>query len=104
MEQVVKRDMTEHDENGVVTILSVFGRPVPDLRRKLPKPLHHYLPALRILCQRPFQVHAKEHVVRFVPARVVGPDQGFRLFENLIKSAQVQSVDLTQISLERAAA
>jgi hypothetical protein len=40
----------------------------------------------------------KEHVVRFVSTRIVGRDHRFRLLENLIKPARIQSVDLSQMA------
>ena len=66
--------MPEHDEDGVVAILPVLGRPVLDFWRKLPKPLHQCCATFHVLLQRFLQIHTEEHVVRLVSARIVGCD------------------------------
>jgi len=39
MEEVVKRNMAEHDEDRIVTVLTMVSRPTPLMRRESPKSL-----------------------------------------------------------------
>src|SRR5688572_1147320 len=74
MEEIVEGEMPEHDENRVVTVLTVLGRPAPVTRRQLANSLDQSVPIVDVPAQRIVQIHPQKQIVWIALAWIVRGD------------------------------
>ena len=81
--------MPEHDENGIVAVLCVFGLPGPIRCRHLVKPPDQEISILHVSLQRIVEVAEHQRIVRVI-TRVVRCNDGSRINQHRFQSIEEQ--------------
>ncbi len=85
MKEVMKREMAKHDENGVMAVFPVLGRPRPVLWGESAQSADQIAPVGDIALQRVRQVQFQQEIVWIRVARVVGRDDRGRRLQHLVE-------------------
>jgi hypothetical protein len=86
VKQIMQGYVPKHDEDGVVTVLSMLGSARPYLCRKRPKLRHKCLAIDDVSLQGTVQIHLQKHIIGFVAPRIIRGDDRAGIRKNLTES------------------
>jgi len=98
VKEVVEGQVPEHDENGIVAVLCVFGLPGPICCRQLVKPPDQEISILHVSLQRIVEVAEHQRIVRVVITRIVRRNDRSRINQHRFQSIEEQMMHRRKVT------
>ena len=93
MEEIVEGEMAEHDEDRIVTVLTVLGRPAPVARRQVANSLDQSAPIVNVPAKRIVEIDLQQQIVWIALAWIVRSDNRCWRSKDLLQPIEKESMN-----------
>ena len=98
VEKVVKSQVAEHDEHGVVRVFAVLRLSIPLRRYKPPNPFYQTRAVSNELRECLIQVDPKKSVIGILGAGIIGRDNRTGMRQHVVQPLEKERVDDRQVT------